>query len=87
MPPNFARVGAMSQALAMVDQQIDSRKRQRTAATIVFFLGLILTPILLGIPMIIFALVNYFRHGSALDSLNKQRLVIVGELAKAQAGG
>ena len=80
------RIGRLTTNLATLERDLDNHKRQRTAATIVFIVGLLLTPFVIGIPVIIFALFNYFRHKSTIRSLEDNRIAITAELARVQAG-
>lgn len=63
--------------LQMIDDQIKSHTSQRNSATIVFFIGLLLSPIGIGIILVIWSVINYFRHKGKIAELQQERIALL----------
>lgn len=63
--------------LQIIDDEIKSHTSQKNSATIVFLVGLLLSPIGIGIILIIWSAINYFRHKGIISELQQQRIALL----------
>lgn len=84
-PISKRHIAQLEIELRKTEDNIESRKGQRQAATIVFIGSLILAPVGIGIILLPFSLFNYFRHKNAVNRLQNERQDIIEELAMLRA--
>lgn len=80
-PKKSKSKAALMMQLQAIQDQIESRKKQRTAASVMILVSIFLTPVL-GIGIILFPifLFNYVRHGGAIKRLQKERLGLIAQM-------
>lgn len=79
------RVGKLEARLEKLNVEIESRLSQQRSATIVFIVCLLLSPVGIGIILLPFSLINYFRHKNAAKRLQAEKEQLIETLAQARA--
>jgi uncharacterized membrane protein YidH (DUF202 family) len=80
-----AKLADTKTRLAELDTDLASRRSQKTSATIVFIVGLLLAPVGIGIVVVIYALVRYFAHKGAIRELEEERATLVAKINRMEA--
>lgn len=85
-------IARMESELQQYDAKIQSAGTQKTIAAVAFFVGLLLTPLGVGIFILIIALLAYFTQGGKIKQAQNDRQATAdriagrrGELAAARA--
>jgi hypothetical protein len=68
-----------------LNTQIEDHKRQRTAATVAVLIGIFLTPVGIGLLLLLVGLPAYFSHSGSVRKKERERSDLMAKIAMARA--